>query len=383
MPGRQFLFLCKKTFFNFTIKYFYINIEKLPTIFILTYKRGYMKFTKEIIDAIKGFIIQKVDDHPNDISSEIVNHFGITRQTASKYLKELISEGLLVKKGSGRYPNYQLKQKRIKFERSLNNFLEEDVLWREEVLPYFGTISENVRSICQYGFTEMVNNVIDHSEGKKLKVSILMDCKKIEIRIIDDGIGIFNKIQNDLKLEDPKHSILELAKGKFTSDPANHTGEGIFFSSRMFDTFVIISKELSFVGYSGSRDWLFEDKKFFGGTLVYMAITKNSETEMASVFDEYADPDKVPGFHKTVIPVRLMEYEGESLLSRSQAKRLIHRFDHFLEVILDFEGVKLIGQAFADQIFRVFSNSHPEVHIEAINTSESIEKMISYVKTNK
>ena len=40
-----------------------------------------------------------------------------------------------------------------------------------------------------------------------------------------------------------------------TSDPENHTGEGILFSSRMFDSFAIISRELSFVGNTGSQDW--------------------------------------------------------------------------------------------------------------------------------
>ena len=35
------------------------------------------------------------------------------------------------------------------------------------------------------------------------------------------------------------------------------------------------------------------------------------------------------------------------LVSRSQAKRLCHRFDNFEEVELDFDGVEEIGQGFA------------------------------------
>ena len=125
----------------------------------------------------------------------------------------------------------------------------------------------------------------------------------MKFKIKDDGIGIFNKIQKELNLEDPKHSILELAKGKFTSDLENHTGEGIFFSSRMFDSLVIISRELSFVGNTGSRDWLFEDSNSdIRGTAVFMEISKTSEKDLVSIFNEYADPDKVPGFHRTVIP---------------------------------------------------------------------------------
>ena len=48
-----------------------------------------------------------------------------------------------------------------------------------------------------------------------------------------------------------------------------------------------------------------------------MEISKTSEKDLVSIFNEYSDPDKVPGFHRTVIPVKLMEYEGEALLSRS------------------------------------------------------------------
>jgi hypothetical protein len=110
-----------------------------------------------------------------------------------------------------------------------------------------------------------------------------------------------------------------------------------------------------------------------------MKILKNSPLLIADVFNEYTDLDKQPGFHKTVIPVKLMEYEGESLMSRSQAKRLISRFDRFLEVVLDFSGVEIIGQGFADEIFRVFANAHPQVHLSPINCGKNVVDMIRHV----
>ncbi|NQT60637.1 MAG: DUF4325 domain-containing protein [Bacteroidetes bacterium] len=343
-----------------------------------------MKFTKEIINTIKEFIVENIEDHPNNIASVVIEHFGITKPTVSKYINELIVDDSIVRTGKGRYPKYQLKKAVFEIKKIISDSLEEDVIWREEISFKIKHLPKNIRSICQYGFTEMVNNVIDHSEGKQLTITVSISANNVEFMIKDDGIGIFNKIQKDLNLDDPKHAILELAKGKFTSDPENHTGEGIFFSSRMFDSFVIVSRELRFVGNTASRDWLFEDCKLDNkGTLVFMKISKTSTLDMESIFNEYSDPDKVPGFHRTVIPVKLMEYEGESLISRSQAKRLIKRFDHFLEVILDFEGVKFIGQAFADQIFRVFVNAHQKVKLIAINTIDEVQNMINYVKSNK
>ena len=78
-----------------------------------------------------------------------------------------------------------------------------------------------------------------------------------------------------------------------------------------------------------------------------------------------------------------MEHEGESLLSRSQAKRLMSRFDRFLEVVLDFDGVKQIEQAFADQIFRIFNNKHPNVRLSIINATRDVNNMIKRVQSNR
>jgi len=47
---------------------------------------------------------------------------------------------------------------------------------------------------------------------------------------------------------------------------------------------------------------------------------------------------------------------------------------------VDFNGVNSIGQGFADQIFRVFQQQHPDIEIESINTTDGIEAMILHVQ---
>ena len=76
-----------------------------------------------------------------------------------------------------------------------------------------------------------------------------------------------------------------------------------------------------------------------------------------------------------------MQHKGEFLLSRSQAKRLISRLDRFIEVRLDFKGITQIGQAFADEIFRVFANKHPDVHLVPVNTSADVANLIKRVQS--
>lgn len=341
-----------------------------------------MKFTKEVVEMIKTFLVQSVAANPDTLTAVTCSHFRITKPTVYRYINELIEDKILEKTGSGRFPKYQLVRADYKWEYENKN-LEEDILWSKDVAPLLKEISSNVKEICQYGFTEMVNNVIDHSGAKTLTIELTIDHLNLQMAVSDNGIGIFKKIQQSLGLEHPNQSILELAKGKFTSDPENHSGEGIFFTSRIFDRVVIFSHQLAFAGFGNEESTMWEDKIDLPGTWVIMEIKKNSPTLLKDIFDEYADPDKDPSFHKTRIPVKLMQHEGDSLISRSQAKRLISRFDRFSEVILDFEGVSRIGQAFADQVFRVFPNKYPSVNLKTINTVPDIGNMIKRVQSTK
>ena len=113
------------------------------------------------------------------------------------------------------------------------------MVWREKINPLLAPQNpdKSVLTICQYGFTEMLNNVVDHSEAESCMIDVTYSTRKIEINIRDNGIGIFNKIKKAYKLEDQRHALLELAKGKLTTDPKHHSGQGVFFTSRAFDKF--------------------------------------------------------------------------------------------------------------------------------------------------
>ena len=203
--------------------------------------------------------------------------------------------------------------------------LEEDKIWRQQLRPKLEGVRQNVINICQYGFTEMINNVIDHSAGSQLIIQFMYTAGLIEIVIADNGVGIFNKIQTILGLEDPIHVILELSKGKLTTDPKHHTGEGIFFTSRMFDDFEIMSGNLFFTHTEPDDDWLIEKQdELFSGTCVRLRINPNSDRTTQEVFDRYATGDDF-GFTRTHIPVTLARYGDENLISRSQAKRLLRQ----------------------------------------------------------
>jgi anti-sigma regulatory factor (Ser/Thr protein kinase) len=267
----------------------------------------------------------------------------------------------------------------VEYSYLLKTHLDEDVIWRKDIAPHLTGIAQNVVQICQYGFTEMVNNVIEHSGSQTLTVKVNRNGESIGFVIVDEGIGIFRKIKNDLGLEEPSHAILELVKGKFTSDPQSHSGEGVFFTSRIFDIFTVASENLTFLRFE-NEDRIETSTIGCRGTTVIMEINTSSRLSLADVFNEYADPDKQPGFYRIAIPVQIMQHEGESLMSRSQARRLMNRFDKFLEVVLDFTGIDFIGQGFADEIFRVFVQAYPGTRIIPVHCTETVEKMIAHVR---
>ena len=190
----------------------------------------------------------------------------------------------------------------------------------------------------------------------------------MEIAIIDNGVGIFKKIQRAMKFSNLRYSALELAKGKFTTDPAHHTGEGIFFTSKMLDAFDISSGGLYFTSVSPLKNPK--------GTAVWMKLKNTSDRSRKAVFDAYASPENDYAFSKTVVPVKMAEQSSNDLISRSQAKRLFLRFDRFRTVVLDFQSVNQIGQSFADEIFRVFARSHPGIEVQFINANEEVHNLI-------
>ncbi|MBW2164126.1 MAG: DUF4325 domain-containing protein, partial [Deltaproteobacteria bacterium] len=224
--------------------------------------------------------------------------------------------------------------------------------------------------------TEMFNNAIDHSNGTVINIQLKKTATNTELALYDDGIGIFKKIQAELGLLDERHAILELAKGKLTTDPANHTGEGIFFTSRMFDDFEILSGGIYFSHkFDEKEDWILERDRFSSGTAVWMKINNHTARTTRKIFDKFTSDDDF-GFTKTVVPVRLAQYGDDKLISRSQAKRLLVRIDRFKTVIFDFQSVDSIGQAFADEVFRVFALKHPEIELMAIKANSEVKRMI-------
>ena len=326
-------------------------------------------------DDLQRSILETIAQDGGNVAARLAKQFEVSRQSASFWLAKLKNEGLITSTGVGRGVRYQLAvlaDVRQVYERA---GLNEDRVWREQIAPQVADLPPNVRDIWHYAVTEMVNNAIDHSGSDKVMVGLVRDALNTSVYVADEGEGIFLKIQRALNLYDPREAILELAKGKLTTDPVNHTGEGIFFSSKVMDAFDIRSGKLHFVHDDWGTDVLLERDADAPGTVVQMRLANDSALELKAVFDQYAAPEEYT-FSKTIVPVKLAQHEGEKLVSRSQAKRLTMRFERFQTVVLDFTGVEEIGQAFADEVFRVFQQAHPGTKLLPVNMSTEVGNMV-------
>lgn len=334
-------------------------------------------------EAVRRFIIDNVEKHPKDISRLTASKFGISRQAVNLHLRRLVDEGALRPDGATSNRSYKLAPL-VTWEKdySIGDGLAEDRVWLRDIAPCLGQMPQNVTDIWHYAFTEMFNNALEHSEGSTVHVAIDRTAASTDLGVSDNGVGIFKKIQAALGLDDERHSVLELAKGKFTTDPANHSGEGIFFSSRMFDDFTIRSGEVFFDHeFAADEDWILKRDSRVMGTAVLMTLSNHTARTTKKVFDRFTSGGDDYGFTKTVVPVKMATYGDDNLVSRSQAQRLLARVDRFKVVVLDFDGIDAIGQAFADEAFRVFPNHHPEIDVLGTNMRSAVKRMVSRAKS--
>ena len=348
---------------------------------------GFIMVTiRKSTEEIRHFILSHVQEHPADIVKFAAEHFGMSRQSVNKHVLALVAQADIIAQGNTSARIYRLGAGRMAdMVFDITPELEEHVIWSQKIRPLLKDLPDNILELWGYSFQEILNNAIEHSEGSQVEIVVQQKDGHTEITIIDDGIGIFRKLRDVYSLDDEKHAALELSKGKLTTDPGSHTGQGIFFSSRMVDTFIIESGRASLFHLPNQVvDFVLEGgKDEERGTVIIMKLENNTARTMNSVFDMFELPgDEDHGFVKTLIPVKLAQFDKEMMVSRSQARRVLARVHRFKHVGLDFQGVEKIGQPFADEIFRVFCLDHPDITIYSINENDQIKNAIKKAKAD-
>jgi len=335
---------------------------------------------------IKKLILAKIKEKGQVKSADIIKATSFSRAYVNRFLQELRDEGKIILIGETNKVRYvfasqkeieKAKKEILDWQRTFKNKdLKEDLILKQvkKETGIFIDLPKNIVNILEFGFLEMLNNAIEHSKSKEIFVKMFKDKEDLVFTVRDWGIGIFNNIKNKKGLKNDLEAIEFLLKGKQTTDPKHHTGQGIFFTSKIADSFTIRSFK-KILRFNSLLDEVFpEDSSAeHEGTRIVFRIRLKSKRTTEKVFRKYTDEDFE--FTKTKITVKLYKI-GVKFISRSEARRLVIGLDEFKEVLLDFKDVETVGQGFVDEIFRVWQNNHTDIKIKYVNANENVEFMI-------
>lgn len=320
---------------------------------------------------------------------ELILELGFSRAYINKIINELIRDGKVARLGQTNKTRYVLAdneglatelenifQKSYLREKTSEDLILEELGRQTNILK---NLPERLISIFNYAFTEMINNAIDHSGSQDIKVTAGKRDDLLWFEVIDFGVGIFEHIKKKKGLEDRWQAMQDLTKGKQTTDPEHHAGEGVFFTSKIGDKFTIISGGITLVFDNNKDDIFVSETAKTKGTKVIWTINKKTTHRLTDIFKKYSNENF--SFAKTEVRVDLFKINSPHI-SRSEAKRLLAGLEKFDTIILDFKGIELIGQGFADEIFRVWQKKYPRKILKPINYGKAVEMMIGRAKNN-
>lgn len=299
-------------------------------------------------------------------SGELAEALEISRQAAHAQLRREANAGRLKRVGAGRTARYEVAVPIFAYAvaGAAEDRILDDV---ERATPELSRLDDMTLRAFRYAFAEMVNNALDHSAAMRVEVRVSVEPRSVIFDVADDGIGAFRRIREGRGLSSEIEAAAELTKGKITTLPERHTGEGIFFTSKVARRFELHANGHALITNPLEDDVaILADPTATRGTRVHVEIARPPDKSLIDVFSEYTEEHE---FVRTRTIVRLFAI-GRDFVSRSEARRLLHGLERFREVVLDFKGVPGVGQGFADEVFRVWASAHPGVTLVPIEMND-------------
>lgn len=311
-------------------------------------------------------------------ANSLERDLGYSRQYIVRLLARMISKGEIHKQGKTRAAKYYFGKKREEVDHlelvKERQGLSESVVFDEirKRMQLDDKLNKNCLTIFDYAFTEMLNNAIDHSQSKKVWINVDIDHADITFIIKDLGIGAIENIKQGFEISDDFLALEHLFKGKQTTAKEGHSGQGIFFTSKVVDIYKIATSRMEFTIDNKKADEFLKDIRQRKGTTVTCKIKKNTRRKIRDVFDKYTDDDYE--FNQNIVKINLSKYER--LMSRSEAKRLLLGLDDYAVLDFNFQNVGEVGQGFCDEIFRVYANKNPRKVLSYNEASDVVRYMI-------
>ena len=332
------------------------------------------------LNAITQWITAAALRQPERLDAELAARTGVSQRTARRALARLVELNWLVRDGSVRRPQWRPGAMRQVVQRYALDGLAEDIPWALDFGPCF-TFPAGVQRMVQHAFCELLNNAIEHSGGSHVTVSLRQTATQAQLLVSDNGLGLFERIAQTFAIASPALAMLELSKGKLTSQPHRHTGQGLFFTSKLADVFDLRANEAAFQQREwDGQGWRPQRALKHSGTSVYAAFALDTLRTLDGVRQAYSIDGSGVDFERTVVPLRLITSSIEGLESRAQARRVRERLGEFRRAEVDFGGVPVIGHAFADELFRVLAPSQPGLELVPVNMTPAVAALVASIQ---
>jgi anti-sigma regulatory factor (Ser/Thr protein kinase) len=323
-------------------------------------------------------LLEKQDSLGN---RDVAALLGITRQAAYQRLRALVAQGLLLTEGGGRSTRYRRLIPRVELGFDTRG-LDEGKVWDDlrARVAALRCLGDSASYLYRYVLTELVNNVIAHSEADHVHVAVEVKSPTLALEVADQGLGAFAHLRQRLGLGSELQSIQELSKGRTSTRPTRLNGAGVFFVSHAAERFTLDANGLRWIVDKPRRDQAvieLDDPR--PGTQARFEANADHPCDLHRLFSQFAR-DFADGRARTVVKLFNL---GVDFMSRAEARHLAAGLETLREVILDFSGVRGIGQGFADELFRVWTTQHPEANLVPINMNAPVQMMIEWAQQTR
>ena len=335
--------------------------------------------TRVDLVAVTQWITAAALRHGDDLAGHLTQRLGIERRRARVLLRRLVAAQWLTREGPLRRPQYRPGALRQVVMRYPLAGLQEDLPWRRDFAPCFD-LPPQARAMAQHAFAELVDNAVEHSGGSQVAVSMRQTPLQIQLLVSDDGLGLFQRIEQAFAIAEPALAMLELAKGKLTSVPERHAGQGLHLTARLADVFDVCANAARFQCCAWqTRRWeatpIHAKLAARPGTSIYVAIALDTPRTLDAALRATSLDGNGYGFERTTVPLHLLAGADGALASRAEARRATARLASFRRAELDFAGITAVGRGFADELMRVFRREQG-LELVPINAAGSVAAML-------
>ncbi len=272
------------------------------------------------LSAVTQWITAAALEHGQGLPEHVMARLGISRRSALALLNKLVTAQWLAREGKSRHLSFVPGRLRQVVHRYALAGLQEDLPWQRDFAPHF-SLPPAVARMAQHAFSELLDNVIEHSGGTHVAVSMRTTALHLQLLVSDDGCGVFERIQQRFGIGDSTMAMLELSKGKLTSAPDRHGGHGLFFTSRLADVFDVHANHRAFQCRGWDRhSWHPTKAVAREGTSIYIAINLDTPRTLDQVLQAHSRSAEGHGAESTCVPLPLTTGPQTRLVSRTQAK---------------------------------------------------------------